>query len=97
MKERYSGLEAIYFLRPAKRFYRLRRSPLRVCAVTRWRLPVGASPTRQPLQPEATGAIMEVMKWLKPSDSVSRYPVTARVISRGMAQMQSQGAQGLKD
>jgi hypothetical protein len=31
---------------------------LRVCAVTRRRFPVGASPTRQPLQPEATGAGM---------------------------------------
>jgi hypothetical protein len=28
---------------------------LRMCAVTRRRFPVGASPTRQPLQPEATG------------------------------------------
>src|SRR6185369_9316934 len=27
---------------------------------------------RQPLQPEATGAAMEVTKWLKPSDSASR-------------------------
>ena len=45
---------------------------LRVCAVTRRRFPVGASPTRQPLQPEATGAAMEVTKWLKPSDSASR-------------------------
>ena len=43
-----------------------------VCAVTRRRFPVGASPTRQPLQPEATGAVMEVTKWLKPSDSGSR-------------------------
>ena len=50
-----------------------------VCAVTRRRFPVGASPTRRPLQPEATGAVMEVTKWLKPSDSVSRYTVTARV------------------
>ena len=41
--------------------------PLDVCAVTRRRFPVGASPTRQPLQPEATGAVMEVTKWLKPS------------------------------
>ena len=49
------------------------------CAVTRRRFPVGANPTRQPLQPEATGAAMEVTKWLKPSDSVSRYTVTARV------------------
>lgn len=39
----------------------------RVCAVKRRRFPVGASPTRQPLQPEATGAVMEVTKWLKPS------------------------------
>jgi hypothetical protein len=38
-----------------------------VCAVKRWRFPVGASPTRQPLQPEATGAIVEVTKRLKPS------------------------------
>jgi hypothetical protein len=28
---------------------------------------VGASPTRQPLQPDAIGAVMEVTKWLKPS------------------------------
>jgi phosphate/sulfate permease len=33
---------------------------------------VGASPTRQTLQPEATGAVMEVTKWLKPSISVSQ-------------------------
>ena len=31
-----------------------------VCAVTRRRFPVGASPTRRTLQPEATGAAMEV-------------------------------------
>ena len=54
-------------------------SPLMACAVKRRRFPVGARPTRQPLQPEATGAVMEVTKWLKPSDSVSRYTVTARV------------------
>jgi hypothetical protein len=41
--------------------------PLNVCAVTRRRFPVGANPTRQPLQPEAIGAVMEVTKWLKPS------------------------------
>src|ERR1700730_5950234 len=52
---------------------------LLACAVKRRRFPVGARPTRQPLQPEATGAVMEVTKWLKPSDSVSRYTVTARV------------------
>ena len=39
----------------------------------------GCNPTRQTLQPEATGAVTEVTKWLKPSDSVSRYTVTARV------------------
>ena len=43
---------------------------------------MGANPTRQPLQPEATGAVMEVTKWLKPSESVSRNTVTARVVSR---------------
>src|SRR5258705_13420181 len=42
------------------------------CAVTRRRFPVGASPPRQPLQPEATGAAMEVTKWLKPSECASR-------------------------
>jgi len=38
-----------------------------VCAVERRRFPVGANPTRQRLQPEATGAVMEETKWLKPS------------------------------
>jgi hypothetical protein len=47
----------------------LQRMSLEVaCAVKRRRFPVGASPTRQPLQPEATGAAMEETKWLKPSD-----------------------------
>src|SRR5262245_13600558 len=36
--------------------------PLRVCAVTRRRFPVGVRPTRRPLQPEAAGAAMEVTK-----------------------------------
>jgi hypothetical protein len=57
----------------------LGRCPGWVCAVTRRRFPVGASPTRQPLQPEATGAAMEVTKWLKPSDSVSRIGDSASV------------------
>src|SRR5712672_396717 len=48
------------------------QSRLLACAVERRRFPVGASPTRQTLQPEATGAAMEVTKWLKPSDSASR-------------------------
>src|SRR5450759_715413 len=50
-----------------------------VCAVKRRRFPVGASPTRQPLQPEAIGAVMEVTKWLKPSISVSRIGDSASV------------------
>jgi hypothetical protein len=41
--------------------------PLFACAVRRPRFPVGARPTRRTLQPEATGAVMEVTKWLKPS------------------------------
>jgi hypothetical protein len=49
-----------------------RKLPYWVCAVTRRRFPVGASPTRQPLLPEATGAGMEETKCLKPSDSGSR-------------------------
>jgi len=55
------------------------KCPQRVCAVKRRRFPVGASPTRQPLQPEATGAVMEVTKWLKPLVSVSRIGDSASV------------------
>src|SRR3982074_863560 len=55
------------------------RCPLVACAVQRRRFPVGASPTRQPLQPEAIGAVMEVTKWLKPSISVSRIGGSASV------------------
>ena len=40
---------------------------------------MGASPTRQTLQPEATGAVMEVTKWLKPLVSVSRIGDSASV------------------
>src|SRR5258708_648816 len=53
--------------------------PSWVCAVQRRRLPVGANPIRQPLQPEAIGAVMEVTKWLKPSISVSRIGDSASV------------------
>src|SRR5882724_1748979 len=52
--------------------------PFGVCAVT-GRFPAGASPTRQTLQPEATGAVMEVTKWLKPLVSVSRIGDSASV------------------
>ena len=40
---------------------------------------MGANPTRQTLQPEAIGAVMEVTKWLKPSISVSRIGDSASV------------------
>src|ERR1700755_1731491 len=53
--------------------------PPLACAVKRRRFPVGASPTRQPLQPEAIGAVMEVTKWKKPSINVSRIGDSARV------------------
>jgi hypothetical protein len=39
---------------------------------------VGARPTRQALQPDATGAAMEVTKWLKPS-AVGAVPIAAIV------------------
>src|ERR1700722_9646527 len=45
----------------------LRQRPPFACAVRRRRFPMGESLTRRPLQPEATGAVMELTKWLKPS------------------------------
>src|SRR5215470_16069030 len=45
----------------------------------RRRFPVGASPTRQTLQPEATGAATEVTNWLRPSECVSRIGDSASV------------------
>jgi len=64
----YPDLNADRPVRPNCDVYaRELKRPVYVCAVTRRRFPVGASPTRQPLQPEATGAVMEVTKWLKPS------------------------------
>src|SRR4029077_19662002 len=53
--------------------------PLFACAVRRRRFPVGASPTRRTLQPEATGAVMEVTKWLKPSVWLGTYRWRRRV------------------
>src|ERR1700687_3097083 len=50
-----------------------------VCAVTTRRVAVGVRPTRQQLQPEATGAAVEVTKWLKPSECVSRIGDSASV------------------
>jgi hypothetical protein len=40
---------------------------------------VGVSPTPQPLEPEATGAVMEVTKWLKPGLRVTIYGDSASV------------------
>jgi len=37
------------------------------------------APPGEMLQPEATGAVMEVTKWLKPSDSGPQILVAARV------------------
>src|SRR5208337_214283 len=49
--------------RTAPIFFRtVRERPLFACAVRRRRFPVGESPTRRTLQPEATGAVMEVGK-----------------------------------
>jgi hypothetical protein len=57
----------------------------RVCAVKRRRFPAGASPARRPLQPEATGAGMEVTKCLKPSGtrSIDRVHGCCSVDERG--------------
>ena len=53
---------------------------LLACAVIRRRFPVGERPTRPQLQPEATGAGMEVTKCLKPSDRrVTKYGDSASV------------------
>ena len=46
-----------------------RECPVSTCAVTRRRFSSGCKPHPVTLQPEATGAVMEVTKWLKPSDS----------------------------
>jgi hypothetical protein len=68
--ERVAGIGRVY-----SKVVRL----LRVCAVKRRRFPVGFNPTRPRLQPEATGAIMEVTIWLKPSGKERHELVTARV------------------
>ena len=53
---------------------------------------MGASPTRQPLQPETTGAAMEETKWLKPSDKrVTKYgdSVSVQAVTRVNAEQAS--------
>ena len=75
------------------------RVSIHPCAVTRRRFPVGASPTRQPLQPEPAGAVMAATKWLKPSDSVSRIGDSASVqaVTRVNAEQALYGAFSVKD
>src|ERR1035437_1820015 len=70
-------------------------SPLMACAEKRRRFPVGASPTRQPLQPEAIGAVTEVTKWLKPSISVSRIGDSASVHAAATTPAQRLGVASL--
>ena len=59
--------------------------------------PAGASPARQPLQPEATGAAMEATKWLKLSVSGSRFgdlrECTGRNASERRANLEKDNAQ----
>ena len=43
------------------------KCPLRVCAVKGGAFQWVQAPPGETLQPEATGAVMEVTKWLKPS------------------------------
>jgi len=59
---------------------------------------VGARPTRQPLQPEATGAGMEVTKCLKPSDSSHEFGdgASVRAAMRVNAEQASHEALGVK-
>ena len=58
------GVQLPRFARPE--YFRKRRAPCKGGAFQWVKAPPG-----QPLQPEATGAVMEVTKWLKPSDSGS--------------------------
>ena len=44
------------------------------------------APPGQSLQPEATGAVMEVTKWLKPSDSGSRIGDRRECIGRNVSE-----------
>ena len=72
VKRRCRSASGLYARRPAqatalRRPNQRNECLRRVCAVKRRRFPVGASPTRQPLQREATGAGMGETKCLKPS------------------------------
>jgi hypothetical protein len=59
---------------------------------------VGARPTWQPLQPEATGAVMEVTKWLKPRCSRSHIGdrASVRAATRVNAEQASHGEARVK-
>src|SRR5882724_10472588 len=56
----------------------------------------GCKPTRQPLQPEAIGAVMEVTKWLKPSISVSRIGDSASVQAVTRVNAEQASLEGLR-
>ena len=47
---------------------------------------MGVNPTRRPLQPEATGAVMEVTIWLKPSASVPRMGGSCECAGRNVSE-----------
>ena len=47
---------------------------------------MGATPTRRTLQPEATGAVMEVTIWLKPSVSVPRFGGSCACAGRNVSE-----------
>ncbi len=50
---------------------------------------MGAGPTRRSLQPEVTGAVMEVTKWLKPSGDPSKKH-TASTAGKSMFEINSE-------
>jgi len=47
-------------------FFAIGERQLLACAVLRQRFSVGGNPTRQALQLEAIGAVMEATEWLTP-------------------------------
>ena len=53
---------------------------------------MAATPTRQPLQPEATGAAVEVTKWLKPSVTIYGDSASVQAVTRVNAEQALYGA-----
>jgi len=47
-------------------FFAIGERQLSACGVLRRRFSVGGNPTRQPLQLEAIGSVMEATEWLTP-------------------------------